>query len=312
MRVLVTGASGFLGHAVVSALAHHGHVPIALVRRKGSAPSAAATAYVGDILDPVAVRTAVANVDGVVHLAALTRVRDSLTDPLAYWRTNVDGTLNVLQALSERGGAGRLVLASTAVVYSPGAPQPVTEAAPTEPKNPYGASKLAADHAAAGVADMGVIGAVSLRAFAIAGAVEGVVDRDRTRLIPMALAVRSGLETELVVNGDGSAVRDFVHVIDMSEAVVLALEACKPGEWRTYNVGSGRRTSVADVIAEVERVTGGPVNVRHRSPANEPPVLFADASRIQQDLGWQPKKSELSQIIADGWSVLTSSYAAGE
>ncbi|MGH9161890.1 MAG: NAD-dependent epimerase/dehydratase family protein [Vicinamibacteraceae bacterium] len=304
MRVLVTGAGGFLGHAVTSALAQHGHEPIAFVRARAAAPLDVAATHVGDILDFDAVRSAAAGVDGVAHLAALTRVRDSYAEPLSYWRTNVGGTLNVLQALTEHEQANRLVLASTAAVYSARAPQPITEDAPTEPNNPYGASKLAADRAAADLAASGAIGAISLRAFNIAGAVNGVADRDLTRLIPKTLAVQAGRAAELVVNGDGSAVRDFVHVWDMAAAVVAALEACTPGAWQAYNVGSGRRTSVADVVAAAEDVTGRPVTVRHRPQANEPAVLLADSSHIRQDLGWQAKNSDLSQILADAWKAL--------
>lgn len=312
MRVLVTGASGFLGHAVTAALLEHGHELVAFVRRRDTAPAGAVATCLGDIRDPADVRAATVGVDGVVHLAALTRVRDSFTDPLTYWSTNVGGTVNVVTALAEQGQPSKLVHVSTGAVYGPQQRQPITEDAPTAPQNPYARAKLAADQVAADVAATGALGAVSLRAFNIAGAVGTRADHDLTRLIPKTLAVQAGLEPELVVNGDGSVVRDFVHVIDMAEAVVLALEACTPGDWRAYNVGSGRRTSVADVIAEAERVTGKPVNVRHQPPANEPAMLLADSARIQRELGWQAKNSDLSQILTDAWAALNSDYAAEE
>lgn len=311
MRVLVTGAAGFLGAAVTAALAGHGHEPVAFVR-EGRRVAADVEVVHGDVLDLPALRSAVAGVDGVCHLAARTRVRDSLTDPLAYWRTNLVGTLNVLDALTGRPEPGALVLASTAGVYGAPQRQPIDEDAPTLPLNPYGASKLAADQAAANLAATGALGAVSLRAFNIAGAAAGVADTDVTRLIPKILAVQAGVEQELVVNGDGSVVRDFVHVLDMAEAFVLALDACVPGRWRAYNVGSGRRVEVRDVLREAERVTGHAVRARHRRPADEPATLLADSTRITDDLGWTPTHSDLATILTDGWNALVAAYSAAE
>lgn len=315
MRVLVTGATGFVGNAVTAALARHGHEPVAFVRGDRRMPRGAVAAFCGDVLDLATVRAAVAGVDGVCHLAARTRVRDSFTDPLGYWRTNLVGTLNLLDALADntdRRGPLSLVLASTASVYGTPERQPITEDAPTLPQNPYGASKLAADQAAAGVAVTGAVGAVSLRACNIAGAAAGVIDTDVTRLVPKILAVQAGLEPELVINGDGSAVRDFVHVVDMAEAFALALDACVPGQWRAYNVGSGRRTRVRDVLRAAEQVTGRRVPVQHRAPANEPPVLVADNTRIRHELGWTPHNSDLTTILTGSWNALTRTYSPQE
>ncbi|MGQ0774809.1 MAG: NAD-dependent epimerase/dehydratase family protein, partial [Pseudonocardiales bacterium] len=299
MRVLVTGATGFVGNAVTAALARHGHEPVALVRGDRPVPSGAVAAVRGDVLDVESMRVAVADVDGVCHLAARTRVRDSFTDPVGYWRANVGGTLNVLEALTDqagRSGPRSLVLASTAGVYGTPERQPITEEAPTLPQNPYGSSKLAADQAAADVAATGALGAISLRSFNIAGAATGVTDTDLTRLIPKLLAVHAGHEPELVINGDGSAVRDFVHVLDMAEAFALAIDACISGQWRAYSVGSGQRTRVLDVLHATEQITGRQVRIAHRPPATEPPVLIADHTRISHDLGWAPRNSDLPTI----------------
>lgn len=313
MRVLVTGAGGFLGRAVVSMLAERGHDVVSLVRTARS--SDLGSHLIGDVRDADAMRRSVAGVDAVCHLAALARVRESFTAPLDYWQTNAAGTLSLLSSLvAEAGHSGpkRLVIASTAAVYGTHMDQPVTEDAPTVPGSPYGASKLAADQAAADVAATGLIGAVSLRAFNIAGASGGVVDRDRTRLIPKALAVLAGLEPELLVNGDGSAIRDFVHVVDMAEAFALALDACTPGTWRAYNVGSGRRVRIADVLNAAAEETGRRLATRYGPAANEPPILLADSTRIRRDLGWQPIRSDISRIIRDAWNALTSGYAVSE
>src|SRR5882757_1752793 len=181
----------------------------------------------------------------------------------------------------------------------------MTEATPLDPTSPYGTTKLAADRAAADLAATGAIGAISLRAVNIAGAAHGRPAPDETRLIPKLLAVQQGRAPEMVVNGDGSAVRDFVHVADMATAFSLALDACQPGSWRAYNVGSGQRTTVNDVIAAAETATGRPVPVRHRAAANEPLEVLADSARIRAELGWQPRKSDLREIVGDAWEALT-------
>lgn len=309
MRVLVTGATGFLGHAVVAALAAAGHEVIGFSRSGKPLPKALAASIVGDICELTDVARAVHDVDAVCHLAALTRVRDSFTSPADYWRTNTGGTINVLRALMDAATSAqpkRIVIASTGAVYGVADVQPTNEDAPTNAGNPYARSKLAADQAAADVASSGsLLGAISLRAFNIAGAAEGQGDPDETRLIPKALAVQAGRAPELLINGDGSAVRDFLHVEDMADAFVRAVAACTPGRWTAYNVGSGRHTTVRDVIAAVEQATGRPLAVRHQAAAKEPQVMVADSTRIRADLGWQAQKSDLLKILDDAWSALT-------
>lgn len=309
MRVLVTGATGFLGHAVTSALANHGHAVVALSRGAGDVPAEADRHVRADVRSSAEILDAVADVDAVCHLAALVRVRDSLSDPLDYWRTNVGGTLNVLDALTRSASQNvpkRLVLSSTGAVYGTPQRQPIDENQATAPSNPYAATKLAADLAASHVAGTGAIGAITLRAFNVAGASSGRADHDLTRLIPKILAVQAGHADQFVVNGDGSAVRDFVHVDDMADAFVRAIDNCAAGDWRVYNIGSGQRTTIRDVIAVTEEVTGKPVHVHHTPPANEPRVLVADASRAMAELDWHPKHSNLTQIISDAWHAITA------
>jgi UDP-glucose 4-epimerase len=306
MRVAVTGASGFVGHAVVEALADEGHDVLALVRAGGGLQRAAVRRV--DLLAAEAVAEALADVDAVCHLAALGRVRESRTEPLRYWRTNVDGTLAVLEGLTRAASATdepkRLVLASTAAVYGEPEKQPVDEQAAAAPSHPYGASKLAADLVARGVAESGALGAISLRAFNIAGAWRGRGDHDETRLIPKALAVAAGQAPELVVNGDGSALRDFVHVRDMAQGFLRALDACVPGRWTAYNVGSGRPKSVADVVATIEAMTGRSLTVSHREAGSEPAELAADTTRASNELGWTAQHSDLPEILSDAWRAL--------
>ncbi len=305
MRVLVTGAAGFVGYAVAALLVEQGHEVMGLTRSGASALPTGVQRLEGDLRTPETLPRAVAEVDGVCHLAGLTKVRQSRTGPLDYWRTNVGGTLAILDGLAS-ARAGRLVVASTCTVYGEQAEQPISETAAVAPSSPYGTSKLAADQAAADLAATGAIGAISLRAFNVAGALPGHPDRDKTRLIPQLLAVQQGRAPELVVNGDGTAIRDFVHVADIATAFVLALHACEPGNWRAYNVGSGRPSTVHDVIATAETVTGRPVTRRHTAAAHEPATLLADSTRIRSELGWRPEKSSLPEIISDAWTALTS------
>ena len=305
MRVLVTGATGFVGRAVVAALAKAGHDAVPMARRSGQL-----SGPVADVRDSDAVRAAVAGVDAVCHLAALTRTRESASAASDYWAVNVGGTFNVVSALLATASPAtpkRLVLASTAAVYGTNVPQPVTEDSPTVPENPYGASKLAADHIVAGCTATGAIGAVALRAFNVAGAAHGASDQDNTRIVPRIVAVQAGIAPELTLNGDGMVVRDFVHVADMADAFVLALESCTPGKWRTYNVGSGRGTSLAKLVKIAEEVNGRPVRVKHGPPVDEPAVLLADSSRIRRELGWHPRRSAVETILADAWQALIRS-----
>jgi UDP-glucose 4-epimerase len=304
MRVLVTGAAGFVGCAVAALLIEQGHQVIGLTRCPASVLPTGVQRLDSDLRTPETLPSELAEWDGVCHLAGLTKVRESRTAPLDYWRTNVGGTLALLDRLAGARTA-RIVLASTCTVYGEQA-TPITETAPIAPSSPYATSKLAADHAAADLAATGVIGAISLRAFNVAGALPGHLDPDTTRLIPKVLAVQQGRASELVINGDGTAVRDFVHVADMAAAFALALHACEPGIWRAYNVGSGHPSTVHDVIATTETVTGRRVPRRHTAAAPEPATLLADSTRIRSELGWQPKRSTLVEIITDAWTALTS------
>lgn len=301
MRILVTGAAGFVGYAVAALLVQQGHEVAGLARSGSSVLPRGVRRVHGDLTQPQSLPDVIAEVDGICHLAGRTRVRESRQDPVGYWSTNVGGTLTLLHSLS---AATRLVLASTCGVYGEQATQPISETAALRPSSPYGSSKLAADQAAADLAATGAIGAISLRAFNIAGGLPGHPDRDQTRLIPRLLAVQQGQASDLVVNGDGSAVRDFVHVSDMAAAFVLALHTCEPGTWRTYNVGSGRASTVHEVISTVESVTGRPVARRYAPAAPEPHKLLADSTLIRAELGWQPHRSSLDEIIADAWTAL--------
>jgi UDP-glucose 4-epimerase len=305
VRVLVTGATGFIGRAVVRQLTMAGHSVTGFARTPRPCSCNLRT---GDILDQTALEHAVEGADAVCHLAALTLVRESFEKPVRYFRVNVTGTLNLLDAMNtEAHRAGRplrLVFASTCAVYGTPERQPITEIHEPAPSSPYGASKLAAETAIGYQAALGTIGAVTLRTFNVAGAVDGHGDPDVTRIIPRALLVAAGQADRLNVNGDGSAIREYTHVGDLAEAYAAALNAAEPGRHRIYNVGSGVGVSVREVIEAAERITGRPVPVHWDPPASEPRELRADSSRIKTDLGWQPSRSGLDTIVADAWQAL--------
>jgi UDP-glucose 4-epimerase len=303
MRILVTGAAGFVGYVVATLLVEHGHTVTGLTRSPTAVLPASVQRHVGDLHEPKTLPGG--EFDGVCHLAGLAQVRESRTDPLGYWQTNVGGMLALLEWLPAVG-ADRMVIASTCAVYGEPERQPIDETAPEKPSSPYGSSKLAADRAAADFAATGRIGAISLRAFNITGALPDRPDHDITRLIPKVLAVAQGQAPEITINGDGSVIRDYLHVRDMAAAFALALDACRPGTWRAYNVGSGQATSISDVINTVESIAGRPVARRHAPPAPEPPELRADASQIQAELDWRPNCSSIKTIINDAWSALGS------
>ncbi|WP_067457733.1 NAD-dependent epimerase/dehydratase family protein [Actinomadura macra] len=299
MRVLVTGASGYVGYAVGRRLIAAGHEVDGLVRHPDARVPDGVRPVVGDLLDPGGLPRG--PYDGVCHLAALTQVRESFAEPLRFFTVNVQGTVNLLQAV----GGTRVVYGSTAAVYGTPERQPIPETEGTAPTSPYGASKLAAEQAVRFHARTGEIGAVVLRTFNVAGSVDGRPDPDETRLIPKALAVAAGRAPHLEINGDGAAVREYLHVDDLAAAHVRALEAVRPGEERVYNVGSGAGAAVHEVVATVQEVTGRQVPTLRRPPRPEPPVLLCDAAAIIGGLGWRPARSSLPEIIAGSWDALT-------
>ncbi|HTZ42935.1 MAG TPA: UDP-glucose 4-epimerase GalE, partial [Jatrophihabitans sp.] len=240
---------------------------------------------------------------------------ESMTAPERYWANNVAGTLALLEAM--RGaGVGRLVFSSTAATYGEPRSVPITEDDPTAPTNPYGASKLAVDQMLRGYATAHGLRAVSLRYFNVAGArlagpqPLGERHATETHLIPIALQVAAGERAELQVNGtsyptpDGTCVRDYIHVLDLAEAHLRALDwtAGAGGEHLVCNLGSGTGASVREVVEAVRRVTGRPTQaVDAPNRPGDPAVLIASHERARQVLGWQPVRG-LDEMVADAWA----------
>ena len=322
MRLLVTGGAGYIGGVVVAQLAAAGHdVTVADDLSAGHAdvlPAGVTLAEVS-IHDVAAVLTPGSGFDGVLHFAAKIAAGESVRHPEWYWHTNVAGSLALLDA-ARGAGVPRLVFSSSAAVYGNPAAVPVPEDAVAAPTSPYGWTKLAVDMAIGHDCDAHGLGAVSLRYFNVAGAartadgrVLGERHHPETHLIPIALEVASGRRERLAIFGadyptaDGTCVRDYIHVEDLAAAHRLALEAIQPGRHAVYNLGNGSGFSNRQVVDAVRAVTGAavPVELAPRR-AGDPAELVASPARARSELGWEPGKPGLHDIVADAWAFFCS------
>ena len=306
MRVLVTGGGGYIGRAVIETLAAAGHTPVVLVHSSRPEFESAVEIVQGDILDPGCLGAAARNVGAVLHLAAIAGERRSFEQPDRFDELNLGGTRNLLRVLDASGSrsdlAPRLVFASTSGVYGAPAAQPICEAARPAPGSPYARSKLAAESEIMRVVEAGGLGACTLRIFNAAGAVNGHADPDDSRIIPRAVAVAAGRIPRMEIYGDGSAVRDFVHVKDIAAAFLAALEHCRPGQYDVFNVGA-TPASVRDVINSVRRISGRDVNfVTGHADHREVKEISADTRKLR-GLGWRADHSTLKEMIGDQWAA---------
>ncbi|HTW12715.1 MAG TPA: UDP-glucose 4-epimerase GalE [Solirubrobacteraceae bacterium] len=315
MKLLVTGGAGYIGSIVSRLLVERGHELVVfdnLERGHRQAVAPEAEFVLGDLRNEAKIAEAVAThkPEGVLHFAALALVAESVENPGIYYDNNVVGTMNLLNAMLENG-VTRLVFSSTCAVYGQPDVVPIDEAATPRPQNAYGASKLAVDYMIGDYCVAHELGAVSLRYFNVAGA-HGHVGEDHepeTHLIPNILRVLQGKRENVSIFGtdyptrDGSAIRDYIHIDDLAEAHVLALEGARVGEHKIFNLGNGNGFSVREVIAAVERVTDQriPAVEAPRRPG-DPPELVAAGEKIRSELGWEPKKPDLDTMIADAWA----------
>jgi UDP-glucose 4-epimerase len=314
MRLLVTGGAGYIGSVVAAQLLEAGHHVVVLDSleqgHRGAVPAGAELVEV-DLGDAPAVAEALDDgFDGVLHFAARALVGESVAHPERYWRTNVGGTLNLLDAM-RAAGVQRLVFSSTCATYGEPETLPIVEEAPERPTNPYGASKLAVDRMIADHCTAHGLGAISLRYFNVAGAV-GPLGEDHdpeTHIVPNVLRVALGQHEHVEVYGtdyptpDGTAIRDYIHVEDLAGAHLLALDGIEPGRHRVLNLGNGAGFSVRQVVEAARRVTGHEIPVKPAPRrSGDPPELVAASERIRAELGWQPRKPGLEEIIADAWA----------
>jgi UDP-glucose 4-epimerase len=311
MRFFITGGAGYIGSHVVQLLREHGHEVVVfdnLTTGHREAVPAAVRLIEGDLLDLPALRAALAETkaDAVMHFAGLALVGDSMKDPGSYFRVNVQGGLNLLEAMLT-DGPRRLVLSSTCATYGVPATLPISEDMPTAPLNPYGESKLMFERAFAWFQQVHGFSGVVFRYFNAAGCWGGLGEdhEPETHLIPNVLRAASGRLPAIEIYGtdyptpDGTCLRDFIHVRDVAAAHLLAVESGISG---TYNLGTGRAVSVREVIDTCKLVTGRDIGmiVRPRR-GGDPPALFASAAKAERELGWHPVNSDLTSMIRDAW-----------
>ena len=267
-----------------------------------------------DLVDPASVRDACWQFrpDACLHFAAHSLVGESMLNPLKYFRANVGGGLNLLRAMTEVG-CYLLVFSSTAATYGVPESIPIVEDSPAEPINPYGWSKLMFERVLVELSRINAIRYTSLRYFNAAGAdLENGLGEDHapeTHLIPRVIAAALGKEPEATVYGtdyatpDGTCVRDYIHILDLCRAHVLALEHLESGgESRIYNLGNGNGFSVLEVIESVKRISGrGFEVVESGRRTGDPPSLVASSDRIREELGWEPAFRDLDEIVETAW-----------
>lgn len=316
MHVLVCGGAGYVGSHACLALARAGHEVTVLDNMLTGHREAVRWGPVvdADILKPETLDAGFERkVDAVMHFCARSLVGESVTDPVAYYQNNVAGTLNLLDAM-RRHGVDRLVFSSTAAVFGNPVSDVIDEEHPKNPINPYGASKLMVEQVLRDAANAYGLRSVALRYFNAAGAAadEGIGEshEPETHLIPNALKAAVAGGGGLKVFGDdyptrdGTCVRDYVHVLDLADAHLRALDWMdrEPGAHR-FNLGNGNGFSVLEVIEAARRVTGRaiPYEVGPRR-AGDPPVLVASSAQAREKLGWTPRYDRIEPIIETAWA----------
>jgi UDP-glucose 4-epimerase len=325
MRILVTGGAGYVGSVSVEVLASAGHDVHVLddltTGHRGAVPEGVAL-HVGSYGDEAAVTRLLEreSIDAVLHCAARSLVGESVQDPARYYRDNVAGGIALLEA-ARAAEVRRVVFSSTAAVYGIPDETPITEHAPPRPINPYGETKRAFEGALAWYGAAYGLRSVTLRYFNVAGASErnGEDHDPETHLIPNVLRAAMGgpaltLFGEDYPTPDGTPIRDYIHVLDLADAHLLALEATAPGDPRTgtaaggalpvvCNLGNGGGFSVREVLTAAERVIAKPIphSVGPRREG-DPPILVASAERAAELLGWRPSRPTLEEMIGSAWA----------
>ncbi|MEO5928686.1 MAG: UDP-glucose 4-epimerase GalE [Candidatus Kapaibacterium sp.] len=320
MRVLVTGGAGYIGSVVVEELVRDGHDVVvydSLYKGHREAVDEKATFVKGELLDGDLLRATLTGnrVEAVIHMAADSLVGESVTNPGKYYNNNVVAGLALLNAMVT-SDVKKIVFSSTAAVYGDPEKQPIEETDPMQPTNPYGETKLAFEHALRWFENAYGIRYAALRYFNAAGATErcGEMHNPETHLIPLVLDVAAGKRKSITVYGDdyptpdGTCIRDYIHVVDLARAHILALESLERQRSCMYNLGcGGDGYSVQQVIATAREVTGHAIPVEMGSRrAGDPAVLVASSEKIRRELGWKPTMGELRAIVQSAWTWMQS------
>jgi UDP-glucose 4-epimerase len=316
VRLLVTGGAGYIGSVVAAMLLDAQHEVTVLddlsTGHEDAVPSQAQ--FVKRAVNDAGSILAASQYDAVLHFAAKALVPESVEHPDRYWHGNVASTLALLDAMRAHN-VPRVIFSSTAATYGEPDTVPIVETAPAAPTNAYGASKLAVDMALADYARAYGLAAVSLRYFNVAGALldaggRGYGERHatETHLIPIALDVAAGRRPALDIYGtdyptpDGTCIRDYLHVVDLAEAHLRALQTARPGRHRVINLGNASGYSVRQVVDAAARVVGHPLPVREAPRRQgDPAILVASNARAAAELGWAPTR-DLAAMIADAWT----------
>jgi UDP-glucose 4-epimerase len=315
MNVLVVGGAGYIGSHAVNRLLAAGHQVLVYDNLSQGHRQAipAESLIIGDVLDERQLTDTLraGKVDAVMHFAAFTAVGESVSDPEKYYHNNVQGSLALLRAMRQ-SGVEKIVFSSTTATYGVPKTVPISEEEEQRPINPYGFAKLVVEQALADYAAAYGLGYAALRYFNAAGAHEGgMIGEDHnpeSHLIPLVLQVALGQRSKIVIFGqdyptpDGSCVRDYIHVDDLADAHLRALERLEAGKGLKLNLGSGQGISVRQLIEACRRETGHsiPEELGDRRPG-DPPELVANSTLARRILDWEPKRSELQNIVRSAW-----------
>jgi UDP-glucose 4-epimerase len=317
MNVLVVGGAGYIGSHCVRQLLAAGHRPVVLdnlVFGHRGAIAAGVPLYTADLGDEAAVGEILKReeIEAVMHFAAFAYVGESVNDPLKYYFNNVVATLGLLRVMLKHG-VKKFVFSSTCATYGVPTAMPIVETMPQAPINPYGQTKLDIENALKALAHAHGLSFAAFRYFNAAGAAEdGSIGEDHvpeSHLIPLAIESAVGRRPALQVFGtdyptpDGTCLRDYVHVDDLSRAhIAVFAKLEQPGTALFYNLGTGRPTSVLEVIRAVEKVTGLKVPyILAPRRAGDPPALYADSAKAVRELGWEIKFNQIEAIVETAW-----------
>lgn len=320
MRVLVTGGAGYIGSTAAAILLERGFEVTVLddcsTGHTDAVPSGAKFVQ-GSILDASVVGQALVGCDAVIHFAAKSLVGESVEKPELYYEVNVNGTKNLLAEM-EKAGVKKLVFSSTAATYGEPESTPISESATTKPTNPYGETKLAVDQMITAESSKG-LAAISLRYFNVAGAYKSktgwLAERHNpeTHLIPNLLRATEANPLKVFGNdwptSDGTCIRDYIHVVDLIDAHILAIEKVATGKHSIINLGSGGGYSVTEVISAASKVIGKqiPIQITSRR-AGDPAVLIAEITKAERELGWLPLR-KIEDMVRDTWESQNATAA---
>ena len=314
MKILVTGGAGYIGGTVTRLLLERGHSVVVydnLCHAQRAMVPAGATFVEGDVADSKRLDELFSggSFAGVMHFAALIEAGESMRQPEVYFRNNTAATLSLLEAMV-RNNLDKLVFSSTAAVYGEPVRTPIAEDAALLPTNAYGESKLLVEQMLSWIHRVHGLRYASLRYFNVAGAIpgRGEAHEPESHLIPLILDVAIGRRDRIKIFGqdyptpDGTAVRDYIHVQDLAEAHLLAFQALDERDRMIYNLGNGQGFTVRQVVDSARRVTGHPIPVEELPRrAGDPAVLIASSAKIETELGWKPKYTQLDDIVRTAW-----------